>query len=42
MIFSIPDLGAGVGGVAALQDGDEMICEIEGIGTLRNKVRTGN
>lgn len=35
-------VGAGVGGVAALQDGDEMICEIEGIGTLRNKVRTGS
>ncbi len=35
-------VGAGVGGVAALQDGDEMICEIEGIGSLRNKVRAGN
>ncbi|HKO99121.1 MAG TPA: fumarylacetoacetate hydrolase family protein [Pyrinomonadaceae bacterium] len=35
-------VGAGVGGVAALQDGDEMVCEIEGIGTLRNKVRAGN
>lgn len=32
-------VGAGVGGVASLQDGDEMVCEIEGIGTLRNKVR---
>lgn len=32
-------VGAGVGGAAALQDGDEMVCEIEGIGTLRNKVR---
>ena len=35
-------VGAGVGGVAALQDGDDMICEIEGIGSLRNKVRAGN
>jgi len=32
-------VGAGVGGAAALGDGDEMVCEIEGIGTLRNKVR---
>jgi 2-keto-4-pentenoate hydratase/2-oxohepta-3-ene-1,7-dioic acid hydratase in catechol pathway len=32
-------VGAGVGGTAALSDGDEMICEIERIGTLRNKVR---
>ncbi|SRR6266511_1056728 len=35
-------VGAGVGGAASLSDGDEMVCEIEGIGTLRNKVRTGN
>lgn len=32
-------VGAGVGGSASLQDGDEMICQIEGIGTLRNQVR---
>ena len=32
-------VGAGVGGTASLHDGDEMVCEIEGIGTLRNKVR---
>jgi 2-keto-4-pentenoate hydratase/2-oxohepta-3-ene-1,7-dioic acid hydratase in catechol pathway len=35
-------VGAGVGGAASLSDGDEMVCEIEGIGTLRNKVRTGS
>lgn len=35
-------VGAGVGGAASLSDGDEMVCEIAGIGTLRNKVRTGN
>lgn len=35
-------VGAGVGGVASLQDGDEMVCEIEGIGTLSNKVRWSN
>jgi 2-keto-4-pentenoate hydratase/2-oxohepta-3-ene-1,7-dioic acid hydratase in catechol pathway len=35
-------VGAGVGGDAALHDGDEMVCEIEGIGKLRNKVRAGN
>src|SRR5687767_7885617 len=35
-------VGAGVGGAASLSDGDEMVCEIEGIGTLRNKVRRGN
>lgn len=35
-------VGAGVGGSAALSDGDEMVCEIEGIGTLRNKVRYVN
>jgi 2-keto-4-pentenoate hydratase/2-oxohepta-3-ene-1,7-dioic acid hydratase in catechol pathway len=32
-------VGAGVGGKASLRDGDEMVCEIESIGTLRNKVR---
>jgi len=35
-------VGAGVGGDASLHDGDELVCEIEGIGTLRNKVRSGN
>ena len=35
-------VGAGVGGASSLSAGDEMVCEIEGIGTLRNKVRTGN
>ncbi|MGI9069379.1 MAG: fumarylacetoacetate hydrolase family protein [Pyrinomonadaceae bacterium] len=35
-------VGAGVGGDASLHDGDEMVCEIDGIGTLRNKVRAGN
>lgn len=35
-------VGAGVGGDASLHDGDEMVCEIEGIGKLRNKVRAGN
>jgi 2-keto-4-pentenoate hydratase/2-oxohepta-3-ene-1,7-dioic acid hydratase in catechol pathway len=35
-------VGAGVGGAASLQDGDEMVCEIEKIGTLRNKVRCSN
>jgi 2-keto-4-pentenoate hydratase/2-oxohepta-3-ene-1,7-dioic acid hydratase in catechol pathway len=35
-------VGAGVGGRASLQDGDEMICQITGIGTLRNKVRWAN
>lgn len=35
-------VGAGVGGAASLSDGDEMVCEIEGIGTLRNKVRRRN
>ena len=33
-------VGAGVGGDSSLHDGDELICEIEGIGTLRNKVRS--
>lgn len=33
-------VGAGVGGDASLHDGDELVCEIEGIGTLRNKVRS--
>jgi 2-keto-4-pentenoate hydratase/2-oxohepta-3-ene-1,7-dioic acid hydratase in catechol pathway len=32
-------VGAGVGGAASLNDGDELVCEIEKIGTLRNKVR---
>ena len=32
-------VGAGVGGDASLHDGDELVCEIEKIGTLRNKVR---
>ena len=31
--------GAGIGGDASLHDGDELICEIERIGKLRNKVR---
>jgi 2-keto-4-pentenoate hydratase/2-oxohepta-3-ene-1,7-dioic acid hydratase in catechol pathway len=35
-------VGAGVGGDASLHDGDELVCEIEGIGTLCNKVRAGN
>ncbi|MBA3572412.1 MAG: fumarylacetoacetate hydrolase family protein [Pyrinomonadaceae bacterium] len=35
-------VGAGVGGDASLHDGDELVCEIEGIGTLRNKVRSGD
>lgn len=35
-------VGAGVGGAASLSEGDEMVCEIEGIGTLRNKVRHCN
>lgn len=34
-------VGAGVGGDASLHDGDELVCEIERIGTLRNKVRSG-
>jgi 2-keto-4-pentenoate hydratase/2-oxohepta-3-ene-1,7-dioic acid hydratase in catechol pathway len=33
-------VGAGVGGDASLHDGDELVCEIQGIGTLRNKVRS--
>jgi 2-keto-4-pentenoate hydratase/2-oxohepta-3-ene-1,7-dioic acid hydratase in catechol pathway len=32
-------VGAGVGGAASLNDGDELVCEIEKIGTLRNRVR---
>jgi 2-keto-4-pentenoate hydratase/2-oxohepta-3-ene-1,7-dioic acid hydratase in catechol pathway len=32
-------VGAGVGGDASLRDGDELVCEIEKIGTLRNRVR---
>lgn len=35
-------VGAGVGGAASLRDGDELVCEIEEIGTLHNKVRTDN
>lgn len=35
-------VGAGVGGDASLGDGDELVCEIEGIGMLRNKVRSSN
>lgn len=31
--------GAGVGGAASLSDGDRLVCEIEGIGALRNVVR---
>ena len=32
-------VGAGVGGAASLNDGDELVCEIEKIGTLKNRVR---
>lgn len=35
-------VGAGVGGDKSLRDGDELVCEIEGIGKLRNKVRADN
>ncbi len=35
-------VGAGVGGDSSLHDGDELVCEIEGIGKLRNKVRAVN
>ena len=31
--------GAGVGGDASLRDGDQLVCEIEGIGALTNSVR---
>jgi 2-keto-4-pentenoate hydratase/2-oxohepta-3-ene-1,7-dioic acid hydratase in catechol pathway len=31
--------GAGVGGDASLRDGDQLVCEIGGIGALRNSVR---
>jgi 2-keto-4-pentenoate hydratase/2-oxohepta-3-ene-1,7-dioic acid hydratase in catechol pathway len=32
--------GAGIGGAStSLQDGDELVCEIESIGTLNNRVR---
>jgi len=31
-----------VGGDSSLHDGDELVCEIEGIGKLRNRVRSGN
>jgi 2-keto-4-pentenoate hydratase/2-oxohepta-3-ene-1,7-dioic acid hydratase in catechol pathway len=32
-------VGAGIGGAAALADGDEIVCEIERIGRLANRVR---
>ncbi|MDQ3687051.1 MAG: fumarylacetoacetate hydrolase family protein [Acidobacteriota bacterium] len=32
-------VGAGLGGATSLRDGDELVCEIEHIGTLRNRVR---
>jgi 2-keto-4-pentenoate hydratase/2-oxohepta-3-ene-1,7-dioic acid hydratase in catechol pathway len=32
-------VGAGIGGAAVLGDGDEIVCEIEGIGRLANRVR---
>jgi 2-keto-4-pentenoate hydratase/2-oxohepta-3-ene-1,7-dioic acid hydratase in catechol pathway len=35
-------VGAGIGGDASLHDGDELVCEIERIGTLRNRVRSNN
>jgi 2-keto-4-pentenoate hydratase/2-oxohepta-3-ene-1,7-dioic acid hydratase in catechol pathway len=31
--------GAGIGGDTSLRDGDQLVCEIEGIGSLRNSVR---
>jgi 2-keto-4-pentenoate hydratase/2-oxohepta-3-ene-1,7-dioic acid hydratase in catechol pathway len=31
--------GAGVGGTSALADGDEVVCEIERIGRLSDRVR---
>jgi len=31
--------GAGIGGDSSLHDGDELVCEIEKIGTLKNRVR---
>jgi 2-keto-4-pentenoate hydratase/2-oxohepta-3-ene-1,7-dioic acid hydratase in catechol pathway len=31
--------GAGVGGEMSLRDGDDLVCEIEGVGALRNTVR---
>jgi 2-keto-4-pentenoate hydratase/2-oxohepta-3-ene-1,7-dioic acid hydratase in catechol pathway len=31
--------GAGVGGDTSLRDGDQLVCEIEGVGALRNSVR---
>ena len=34
--------GAGLGGDTSLRDGDELVCEIEKIGKLRNKVRCVN
>jgi 2-keto-4-pentenoate hydratase/2-oxohepta-3-ene-1,7-dioic acid hydratase in catechol pathway len=33
--------GAGVGGANSLRDGDRLVCEIEGVGALRNSVRWG-
>jgi 2-keto-4-pentenoate hydratase/2-oxohepta-3-ene-1,7-dioic acid hydratase in catechol pathway len=35
-------VGAGIGGDASLHDGDELVCEIERVGKLRNKVRSNN
>lgn len=35
-------VGAGIGGDASLRDGDELVCEIEKIGMLRNRVRYMN
>ena len=32
-------VGAGIGGAASLQDGDQLVCEIEKIGLLRSEVR---
>jgi 2-keto-4-pentenoate hydratase/2-oxohepta-3-ene-1,7-dioic acid hydratase in catechol pathway len=34
--------GAGVGGDTSLHDGDELVCEIEKVGKLRNTVRCAN
>jgi 2-keto-4-pentenoate hydratase/2-oxohepta-3-ene-1,7-dioic acid hydratase in catechol pathway len=35
-------VGAGIGGAASLHHGDELVCEIERVGKLRNKVRSNN
>jgi 2-keto-4-pentenoate hydratase/2-oxohepta-3-ene-1,7-dioic acid hydratase in catechol pathway len=35
-------VGAGIGGDSSLHDGDELICEIERIGKLKNHVRYGS